>query len=158
MLRRFFKAKSFIFHIPKPIQVPKKTYFGYFCNSCMYMQHVHMLSMHYMYEFNVLYVSILCVYLGWRRRSLKKPLKKYVSFGFCWRDRLGLASGALTLHLQKKTRTEFLQRMIHVKIYGKYNLNQHHLIVNKIIVLFIKLVRIIFLYNLKLNHWKLNNR
>ena len=30
MLKRFFEAKSFIFHIPKPIQVPKIIHFGYF--------------------------------------------------------------------------------------------------------------------------------
>ena len=30
MLKRFFEAKSFIFHVPKPIQVPKITFFWYF--------------------------------------------------------------------------------------------------------------------------------
>ena len=30
MLERFFEAKTFIFHVPKPIQVPTIIHFGYF--------------------------------------------------------------------------------------------------------------------------------
>ena len=59
MLERFFKAKSFIFHIPKPIQVPKLTYFGYVCKSCMYTHHVCMLCMCSMH---LRYACILCMY------------------------------------------------------------------------------------------------
>ena len=70
MLKRFFEAKSFIFHIPKPVQVPKITYFGYFCKSCMYMHHVRMLCMSYMYVF---YVCIICMH---------SMYSTYVSFVF----------------------------------------------------------------------------
>ena len=59
MLKRFFEAKSFIFHIPKPIQVPKLTYFGYFCISCMYTHHVCMLCV---YSMHLFYVCILSMY------------------------------------------------------------------------------------------------
>ena len=59
MLKRFFEAKSFIFHIPKPIQVPKLTYFGYLCISCMYTHHVCMLCV---YSMHLFYVCILSMY------------------------------------------------------------------------------------------------
>ena len=59
MLKRFFEAKSFIFHIPKPIQVPKLTYLGYFCISCMYTHHVCMLCV---YSMHLFYVCILSMY------------------------------------------------------------------------------------------------
>ena len=57
MLERFFEAKSFRFHVPKVIQVPKL----YFLNilvgkSCMYA--VYVLCMYYMYVF----VCIKCMY------------------------------------------------------------------------------------------------
>ena len=59
MLKLFFKANSFIIHIPKPIQVPKLTYFGYFCISCMYTHHVCMLCV---YSMHLFYVCILSMY------------------------------------------------------------------------------------------------
>ena len=59
MLKRFLEAKSFIFHIPKPIQVPKLTYVRLFCISCMYTHHVCMLCV---YSMHLFYVCILSMY------------------------------------------------------------------------------------------------
>ena len=59
MLERFFEAKSFRFHIPKQIQVPKLTYLGYFCISCMYTHHVRMVCM---YSMHLFYACILYMY------------------------------------------------------------------------------------------------
>ena len=67
MLKRFFEAKRFIFHIPKPIQVPRLTYFVYFCISCMYTHHVCMLcvySMHLFYACPLSMYSMHVFYTG----------------------------------------------------------------------------------------------
>ena len=39
MLKRFFEAKSFIFHVPKPIQVPTNTYFRHTVDvACIFLK------------------------------------------------------------------------------------------------------------------------
>ena len=60
MVERFFKAKSFRFHVPKVIQVPKK--YKYVCILCM-------CSMYYvcivcMYSMHAFYACILRMHLG----------------------------------------------------------------------------------------------
>ena len=76
MLKRFFEAKSFIFHNPKPMQVPKLTYLGYFCISCMYTHHVCMLCMNSMHVF---YACILSMY-SMHAFSLSRPPWNNLSF------------------------------------------------------------------------------
>ena len=57
MLKRFFEAKSFRFHVPKVIQVPKMIIFEYFgwkimyvcCVCTMYVLYVCIICMYYMY-------------------------------------------------------------------------------------------------------------
>ena len=66
MLKRFFEAKSFRFHVPKVIQVPKMIFFEYFGWEIMYVV-VYVLCMYYvciicMYYMYVLYVCITCMY------------------------------------------------------------------------------------------------
>ena len=56
MLKRFFEAKSFRFHVPKVMQVPKIIFFEYFGWKIMYVLYVCIICMYYMY---ILYV---CMY------------------------------------------------------------------------------------------------
>ena len=68
MHKRFFEAKSFRFHVPKVIEVPKIQICMYSmyelhvfitCNTYMYVLHVCITCMYYMY---VLHVCITCMY------------------------------------------------------------------------------------------------
>ena len=61
MLERFFEAKSFRFHVPKVIQVPKMIFFEYFGWEIMHVV-VYVLCMYCMYVLYVLYVCIVCMY------------------------------------------------------------------------------------------------
>ena len=61
MLKRFFEAKSFRFHVPKVIQVRQMIIFEYFGWKIMYVV-VYVLCMYCMYCMYVLYVCIVCMY------------------------------------------------------------------------------------------------
>ena len=71
MLERFFEAKSFRFHVPKVIQVPKMIIFEYFGWEIMYVV-VYVLCMYCMYCMYVLFVciAIYCFPLNVNNRIL----------------------------------------------------------------------------------------
>ena len=67
MLKRFFEAKSFRFHVPKVIQVPNMIFFEYFGWKIMYVLYVCIICMYYMYvlfmgNMYALYVWIFGMY------------------------------------------------------------------------------------------------
>ena len=83
MLERFFEASSFIYHISKPIQVPKGTYFGYImfayapC-SCLYYMAACICYIRVLYVcilINVCIQELFCFFSvklrGWGQKAMK---------------------------------------------------------------------------------------